>query len=268
MISAREVVTEGARKFKAWFKNLSTPVKIGLVLGLIVHVAISITVLVNYQKVIKYIVSVLDNLRDNHNDACMFVFPFLISLVGFPPFIGFSSLCVIIGMVYGYQGFPPLAIISSVMSTVSFWVFHSVFTDQSQKFIDSHKNLQIFVSVIKDSDTTFLQEVFILSLIRLCPFPYSITNGGLGCVPNLTPLAFFVATIICSPKYLIQIFIGIQLRELGNPDESDNQKLAHFSLIVLTGASFGTLSTLLYKRLQWKFQQRSSSMDYVPLDTV
>lgn len=108
MINVREVVTTGAGKFRAWFKNLSTPVKIGLVLGLIVHVAISITVLVNYQKIIKYIVSVSDELRENHNDVCTFVFAFLISLVGFPPFIGFSSLCIIIGMFYGYQSFPHL----------------------------------------------------------------------------------------------------------------------------------------------------------------
>lgn len=267
MINVREVVTSGGGKFKTWFRNLSTPVKIGVVLGLIVHVAISIIVLVNYQKIIRYIVSVSDEIREMKMTGVS-IFVFLISLVSFPPLIGFSSLCIIIGIVYGYQGFPLIAITSSVMSTVALCSFKFVFRDASQRIIDSHRNLQIFVSVIKDSDTTFVQEVFILTLMKLCPLPYSITNGGLGCVPNLSPLAFFLATIICSPKYLIQIFMGIQLRQLGGPDEGDNQKLAHFIIIVVTGVSFGTLSMLLYKRLQSKFQQRSSSLDYVPLDTV
>ena len=267
MNNTRELIVSAGSNFRTWFRSLSTPVKIGVVIGLIAHVATSIVILVNYQKIIGYVVSVSDEIREMKMKGVL-IFALLIGIVSFPPLIGFSSLCIIIGIVYGYQGFPLIAITSSVMSTVALCSFKFFFKDASQRIIDSHSNMQIFVSVIKDSDTTFIQEVFILTLMKLCPLPYSITNGGLGCVPHLSSLAFFLATLICSPKYLIQIFLGIQLRELGGPDGDGNKKFVHFLIFLVTGVSFGTLSMLLYQRLQYKFQQRSAGQDYVPLDTV
>lgn len=266
MEHATGLLYSGAGNFKTWFSKLSLTLKICVVLAFIVHMTISILILINYQAIVEYIVYTSDKIREmGFKGVLMFII--LLSIVSFPPFIGFASLCIIIGIVYGFKGFPLIAITSSIMSTVSLCCFKYFFRETSQNIIDAHDKLQLFVSVIKDSDTTFFQEIIILTLMKLCPLPYSITNGGLGCVPHLSPLAFFIACCICSPKYLIQIFIGIQLRKIGGDDKDNSKRTGDFIILIVTGTSFGMLSMLLYKRLQKKLEQRSEST-YVPLETV
>ncbi|KAG0673871.1 Tlg2-vesicle protein, partial [Pichia californica] len=268
MERATNVVYTGTGNFKAWFSNLTTRMKVGVILALVTQFAISIFILINNHAIIEYIVGTSDRIRDMGFKGVL-LFMILLSIVSFPPFIGFAMICIIIGIVYGFSGFPLIAITSSVMSTVSLCCFKYFFTETSQRIIDSHEKLQIFVSVIKDSDTTFFQEVIILTLMKLCPLPYSITNGGLGCVPNLSPLAFFIACCVCSPKYLIQIFIGIQLRKIGGIDKDNTKRTGDILILFVTGTSFGILSMTLYKRLQKKIEQRSGQgVGYVPLDTI
>lgn len=254
-------------KFWAWFRSLSTPMKLGVIIASIVHFSVTILVLVNYQKIIEYIVTISDDIRESGAKGVL-VFVFLISIVSFPPMVGFASLCVIIGIVYGFPGFPIIAITSSIMSTVSLCVFKYGFRNASEKIIESHEKLKLFVSVIKDPEVTFLQEIFMLTLMKLCPLPYSITNGGLGCVPHLSPLAFFIACVLCSPKYLVQIFMGIQLRKIGGIDKDTKKLPIDIAIFVITGLSFALVSVMLYKRLQKKLQERdeNSNAAYVRLE--
>jgi uncharacterized membrane protein YdjX (TVP38/TMEM64 family) len=240
----------------SWFREQSTANKIGLVCLFSVYTWITILILINHQKIIEYIVNGSDRIKDSGFKGIS-VFIILLSVVSFPPLIGFSSLCIMIGIVYGFSGYWMITITSSIMSTVSLCTFKYFFKDTSRRIIDSNERLELFVSVIKDESTTFFEEVFILTLMKLCPLPYSITNGGLGCVPHLSPVAFFIACIICSPKYFIQLFLGIQLRKIGSIDKDSSKKTTDLIIILVTTLSFAILSMLLYKRLQKKIQKRA-----------
>lgn len=242
-----------------WFERQPTLNKVCLICAFSLHVSIAIFTLIYYQRIIEYIVAGSDHIREMGYRGVL-IFVLSLSIVSFPPLIGFSSLCIIIGIVYGFQGFWMIAITSSVMSTVSLCVFKYYFRNASQRIIDNHDNLKLFVTAIKDSNTTFVQEIIILTLMKLSPLPYSLTNGGLGCVPHLSPLAFFLACVICSPKYFGQLFMGIQLRKIGSIDKNSNHKVVDIILILVTAISFGALSMLLYRKLQAKMRERESTM--------
>lgn len=250
------MLNRSLRKFYNWFNEQPTINKVGLICALSLQFWLGILAVVYHEKIISFIVSTADDIRDSGYKGIL-AFTLLLSLVSFPPLIGFSSLVILIGIVYGFKGFWLVAIISSTMSTASLSLFKYYFQSVSKKIIDSHENLQLFTSVIKDSETSFVEEVFVLTLMKLCPLPYSLTNGGLGCVPGISPLAFFLACLICSPKYLIQLFMGIQLRKI-NDDKTGSSKTLDFALILVTLASFATLSTVLYSRLKIKIQQRQN----------
>lgn len=239
----------------SWFKRQPLIYKVGLICGLIFYLIVSGFLITHYSDIIKYIVEVSDSVKESGFKGVL-VFILLLGIVSFPPFIGFASLCIVIGIVYGFKGYWIILITSSTMSTLSLCLFKYYFKDASREIIHNNSNLKLFVSVIKDENTSFMEEIFILLLMKLCPLPYSITNGGLGCVPHLSPLAFFIACVLCSPKYLIQLFMGIQLRKIGNGNEDNHKRMVDFIIFMVTGISFAGLSLLLYKRLQMKIRER------------
>lgn len=62
----------------------------------------------------------------------------------------------------------------------------------------------------------------LLWMIRLCPLPYSISNGAMSTFPTVSPSAFMLATAAATPKLLIQVWIGDRLSILA---EADDQKM-------------------------------------------
>jgi hypothetical protein len=54
----------------------------------------------------------------------------------------------------------------------------------------------------------------LLIMIRLCPLPFSISNGALSSVPTIHWTSFFLATLIASPKLLLHVWVGAQMAEI------------------------------------------------------
>ncbi|MCJ1482343.1 Tlg2-vesicle protein [Schaereria dolodes] len=51
-------------------------------------------------------------------------------------------------------------------------------------------------------------------MIRLCPLPYSLSNGAISTFPTVQPLMFALATAIATPKLAIAVFIGSRMRAI------------------------------------------------------
>jgi hypothetical protein len=66
---------------------------------------------------------------------------------------------------------------------------------------------------------TLKHGIKLLWMIRLCPLPYSISNGGMSTFPTVTPAAFFFATAAATPKLLIQVWIGDRLSVLAAAED-------------------------------------------------
>jgi golgi apparatus membrane protein TVP38 len=63
----------------------------------------------------------------------------------------------------------------------------------------------------------------LLIMIRLCPLPFSITNGALSSVPTVSWSSFLLATAIASPKLLLHVWVGAQMAEIA--DKGDKMPL-------------------------------------------
>jgi len=59
----------------------------------------------------------------------------------------------------------------------------------------------------------------LLCMIRLCPLPYSLSNGAMSTVPTVQPLTYALATAIATPKLLIHVFIGSRLAVIAKSGE-------------------------------------------------
>jgi len=64
----------------------------------------------------------------------------------------------------------------------------------------------------------------LLCLVRLCPLPYSISNGAISTFPTVSPLAFMLATAMVTPKLMLHVFIGHRLALLAEADEKMDAK--------------------------------------------
>lgn len=80
----------------------------------------------------------------------------------------------------------------------------------------------------------------LLCMIRLCPLPYSISNGALSTFPTVQPLIFALATAIVTPKLLIHVFIGSRLAAIARSGEKmdGTTKAINYASIVI-GAIIG-----------------------------
>ncbi len=91
----------------------------------------------------------------------------------------------------------------------------------------------------------------LLVMIRLCPLPYSISNGAISTFPTVQPLMFAAATAAATPKLLIAIFIGSRLAVIAKSGEKMDTatKSINWASIIF-GVILGVLTGwIIYKRL-------------------
>jgi hypothetical protein len=56
-------------------------------------------------------------------------------------------------------------------------------------------------------------------MIRLCPLPYSLSNGAMSTFKTVNPLQFALATALVTPKLLVHIFIGSRMAAIARSGE-------------------------------------------------
>lgn len=242
-----------SKKFLAWYKELTLVKKILFSCFIIFEAVSDILLLVYYQDIINYLAKLSDKWYDSGFKGSLLMFS-LIFCVSFPPLIGFLPLCMIAGMIYGLSGFTLIAPASIIGSTASFTIFKYLLTDYSIRLIEGNKNLELFVGVLNDDSETFLQGLIILILLKLSPLPYSFTNGALGCIPGIPVFKFFLACLISSPKLFVQLFVGSQLKKIGDVDRNGINKWLDFLSIGIAGLSFSLVTYILYKRMLRKVE--------------
>ena len=93
-------------------------------------------------------------------------------------------------------------------SLCSFVVSRTVLSRYVEKLVANDTRFAAFALTLKHDGLK------LLIMIRLCPLPYSLTNGAMSTVPTIHPLTYALATAISTPKLLIHVFIGRQLARL------------------------------------------------------
>lgn len=171
--------------------------------------------------------------------------------VSFPPMIGYSSCVTIAGFVYGMPGWFIVASATVVGSTVSFIVSRTVLKSFVSRMTEKNKRFAALSLVLKHDGLK------LLAMIRLCPLPYSLSNGATSTIPTVTWYNFALATALVSPKLLLHIFVGRQigiLAEDGNKMDAKTKAVSYISIVIGMVAGIAT-GYFIYVRTKARAQE-------------
>lgn len=182
----------------------------------------------------------------------------LVFCVGFPPLIGYSALSLLAGMVYGFPGGWPLLALASVSgSFVSFLVFRYLLRSHGERLVNSNEKFRAFAEILREDTSLYL-----LVLIRLCPLPYSLSNGALAAIPELSAAVYLGASVITSPKMFIHLFVGHKIKELGDTKTDLTTKIIDVISIVVTGVAATLTTWIIYRKMQQKLHLNRTNPGY------
>ncbi|KAK0729174.1 hypothetical protein B0T21DRAFT_394510 [Apiosordaria backusii] len=169
----------------------------------------------------------------------------LTCLTGFPPVIGYSTCVTITGFVYGFpNGWPIAATATVVGSTAAFVTSRGVLKGYVHNLVGKDKRFVALGQVLKKDG------VVVLAMIRLCPLPYSLSNGFLATVGSISPVTFAAATALTTPKLLVHIFIGSRLALLAESGDkmAPFDKFVNYASMAVGGAVGMGVAWAIYKR--------------------
>ncbi|GAB7354750.1 hypothetical protein MBLNU459_g5158t1 [Dothideomycetes sp. NU459] len=151
-------------------------------------------------------------------------------LVGFPPLIGYSSCVTVAGFVYGVpKGWLIVASATVLGSTASFIVSRTILRSYVERMTGNDKRFAALSSTLKHDG------IKILVMIRLCPLPYSFSNGAVSTIPTVQWPQFMLASAIASPKLLLHVFIGSRLgaiAESGDKMDAKTKAVSYVSILI------------------------------------
>jgi uncharacterized membrane protein YdjX (TVP38/TMEM64 family) len=165
-------------------------------------------------------------------------------LTAFPPVIGYSTCGTTAGFVYGvWEGWFILATATVAGSFCSFIVSRTVLRKWVERWVANDKRFAAFSLILKHDGLK------LLCMIRLCPLPYSLSNGAMSTFPTVHPAMYALATAMISPKLFIHVFIGSRLAVIARTREkmTMTDRLVNYSSIAI-GATVGILTGLYIYR--------------------
>ena len=142
------------------------------------------------------------------------------------------------------DSWPIVASATVVGSTCSFIVSRTLLSNFVNRLVANDKRYEALSLVLKHDGLK------LLVMIRLCPLPYSISNGAISTFPTVQPLMFAAATAAATPKLLIAIFIGSRLAVIAKSGEKmDTTTKAINWASIIFGVILGALTGwIIYKR--------------------
>ncbi|MCJ1272565.1 Tlg2-vesicle protein [Puttea exsequens] len=179
----------------------------------------------------------------------------------FPPIIGYSTCLTLAGFIYGFPGgWPIVASATLVGSTCSFIVSRTLLSDFVERLVSNDRRFEALSLVLKHDGLK------LLVMIRLCPLPYSISNGAISTFPTVSTWTFALATAAATPKLFGAIFIGSRLAVIAKSGEKMDAatKAINWISIVLGVILGGLTGLIIYKRTlarsrQIEAEQRANS---------
>ena len=113
----------------------------------------------------------------------------LTSATAFPPIIGYSTCVTASGFIYGFPGGWPLAALATIVGSAgSFVVSRGVAAGYVQRLVGGDARFVALGQVLRRDG------IGVLVMVRLCPLPYSLSNGFLATVGRVGVGRFVVAT--------------------------------------------------------------------------
>lgn len=246
--SMGDIAVTGAQ-LRTWFSEQPRPRQILIILGTSAVAIIGILALVFHQHLIAILKSLSETWKNiPFGRTILFI---LVFVVGFPPLLGFLALLILCGMVYGFPwGWPLLAGALVSGSFASFLVYRYFLHNQAVYWVNHNEKFRAFSEILHENNSLIL-----ITLIRLCPFPYLLSNGALSAIPELRPQTFLLALIVTLPKLLVHLFVGLKIKELGDTTKSSGHKIIDIVSILVTAAATTVTTYVIYDKMKQKLTE-------------
>lgn len=195
------------RKVWSTYKAMTLLQKILAITALIIIGILVILFLIYNHEVYKWLKPIADKWRTIPG-GWLILFS-IIFVCAFPPVIGYSTGLTIAGFLYGFPNGWFVAAAANVLGSLASFVACKTFlSNYVHKQVGEDKRFAALALVLKHDGLK------ILVMIRLCPLPYSLSNGAMATFPTVNPLSFTLATAMATPKLLIHVFIGSRFADL------------------------------------------------------
>jgi membrane protein DedA with SNARE-associated domain len=129
-------------------------------------------------------------------------------------------------------------------STLSFVISRSFLKKFVHRLIEKDKRFAALALTLKHDGLK------LLIMIRLCPLPYSLSNGAIATFPTVHWFSYALATAIVSPKLMLHIFVGAQIEKLadsGGKMDPKTKALSYISIIIGVVAGVAT-GWIMYRK--------------------
>ncbi|CAI4034841.1 hypothetical protein SMKI_11G2930 [Saccharomyces mikatae IFO 1815] len=266
-MSARERLMHNLRKnvqkFQFYFYSLRLWQQIIIYIFSVMVIIMGILLLIFHNVILHKVVVTSNDLKEKMSTH--FILIVLTFFVAFPPMIGYSLLSTTTGLIYGvsFEGWITLAFGSVTGSIASFIVFKTILHSRAEKLVHLNKRFEALASILQENNS-----YWILALLRLCPFPYSLTNGAIAGVYGISVRNFSIANVITTPKLFIYLFIGSRIKSLAE-SESTGSRVFDLISILVTLIILSLTAWLLYfktkkRYLELQSRDRQVSPDQLP----
>ncbi|CBX95644.1 hypothetical protein IAQ61_004471 [Plenodomus lingam] len=216
------------RRISSQYAKLSFIQKILFILGNLLMATLAILFLVYNEKIFAKLLPAAKKWREVPGGWC--ILWAAIFLVSFPPLIGYGTLLAISGFVYGFPNGWFIAATATVAgSTVSFLISRSLLKSLVQRLIAKDTRFTALALTMKHDGLK------LLIMIRMCPLPYSLTNGAVATFPTVHWASFALANAIVSPKLMLHVYIGSQFEKLadsGGKMDPGTKALSYISIAI------------------------------------
>ncbi|KAM9884136.1 tlg2-vesicle protein of 38 kda [Verticillium dahliae] len=163
----------------------------------------------------------------------------------FPPVIGYGTSVTVAGFVYGFpHAYPIVATATVAGSLTAFYTSRTVFSGYVHRLVGADPRFVALGHVLRSDG------LGMLTAVRFCPLPYSVSNGFLATVPAVRPAAFAAATALASPKLLVHVFIGSRLALIADKGDAMTaaDKAVNYTSMALGGLVGLAVGWLIYHR--------------------
>lgn len=226
---------KGWRKWERVWLSLTPVQQAGLILLSVVLLTLTVLFLVYNHAIFARLSPVAKSWRSLSGG--WIILWLLTFAVSFPPLIGYSTCVTVAGFVFGMKGWLVVATATVAGSTAAFVVSRGVLRGFVARLAERNKQFAALSLVLKHDGLK------LLVMIRLCPLPYSLSNGAISTIPTVTWRNFALATAMASPKLLLGVFVGSRLGDLAeNGDKMDSRTkiVSYVSITIGIAAGIGT----------------------------
>lgn len=122
-------------------------------------------------------------------------------------------------------------------STASFLVSRTILRSYVERMTGNDKRFTALSLTLKHDG------IKLLIMFRLCPLPYSFSNGAISTIPTVQWPQFMLASTIASPKLLLHVFIGSRLgaiAESGGKMDAKTKLVSYVSIFIGLCAGIAT----------------------------